>query len=181
MDPWLEGLWNAIKAALSKMASDRTGYLTGESGDSPKDAPDSSIPDVQLLSITDQQNCKSAKSSVETVSKFASAASSSVSAFTTQTAITDQGPASPLGNDRLAPQFHDVASVSSSKPGTQTTDTGVSPVALAASLTCSLPPLSESSLNVPALSPSYLDVSLQEASLMEQAQVRNSNPDRGSL
>lgn len=170
VDPWLEGLWKAIKAALSEMASDRTGHLTGEAGDSPKDAPESSIPDVQLslLSITDQPNCKSAKSSVETVSKFASAASSSVSASTTQTAVTDLRPASPLGNDRLASQFHDAASVSSSKPGTQTTDAGVPLVALAASLTGSLPPLSESSLNVPALPPPYLDVSLQSVNSMEQ-------------
>ncbi|XP_074549213.1 methionine synthase reductase isoform X2 [Halichoeres trimaculatus] len=170
VDPWLEGLWKAIKAALSEMASDRTGYLTGEAGNSPKDAPDSSIPDVQLslLSITDQQNCISAKSSVETVSELASAASSSVSASTTQTAVTDLGPASPLGNDRLASQLHDAASVSSSKPGTQTTEAGVPPVALAASLTCSLPPLSESSLNVPALPPPYLDVSLQEVNFVEQ-------------
>uniref|UniRef100_A0AAQ5YNB0 Methionine synthase reductase n=1 Tax=Amphiprion ocellaris TaxID=80972 RepID=A0AAQ5YNB0_AMPOC len=36
------------------------------------------------------------------------------------------------------------------------------------SLTCSLPPLSESSLNVPALPPPYLDVSLQEADTIEQ-------------
>ncbi|XP_034562372.1 methionine synthase reductase isoform X2 [Notolabrus celidotus] len=170
VDPWLEGLWKAIKAALSKMASDRADYSTGEAGDSSKDAPDSSVPDVQLslLSITDQQNCKSANSSVETVSTFSSADSSSVSASTTQTAVTDPGPASPLGNDRLASQFHDAASVSTSKPGTQTTDAGVPLVALAASLIFSLPPLSDSSLNVPALPPPYLDVSLQEVDLMEQ-------------
>uniref|UniRef100_A0A8C9ZNV0 Methionine synthase reductase n=1 Tax=Sander lucioperca TaxID=283035 RepID=A0A8C9ZNV0_SANLU len=91
VDPWLEGLWKAIKGALSNMDSDRT----------------------------------------ETVSKFATAASSS----------------------------------------TQTGDAGVPHVALAASLTHSLPPLSQSSLNVPALPSPYLDVSLQEVDTVEQ--VRN--------
>lgn len=53
MDPWLEGLWNAIKAALSNMASD---WRVQE--DSEKNIPDSSIPHVQLnlLSLTDLQS-----------------------------------------------------------------------------------------------------------------------------
>uniref|UniRef100_UPI0037E90246 methionine synthase reductase n=1 Tax=Semicossyphus pulcher TaxID=241346 RepID=UPI0037E90246 len=163
VDPWLEGLWKAIKAALSKMASDRTGYLKEEAGDSPKETPDSSTPDVQLnlLSITDNQNCNSVKASQETVSKFASAASSS--------AVSDPGPASTAGSDGLASQFGDAASVSTSTPETQTEDAGVPHVELAASLTRSLPPLSESSLNVPALPPPYLDVSLQEVDIMEQS------------
>uniref|UniRef100_A0A671XEN1 Methionine synthase reductase n=1 Tax=Sparus aurata TaxID=8175 RepID=A0A671XEN1_SPAAU len=49
-----------------------------------------------------------------------------------------------------------------------TKDAGVPGVILASSLKCSLPPLSESSLNVPALPPSYLDVSLQEVDTMEE-------------
>uniref|UniRef100_A0A671XEP8 Methionine synthase reductase n=1 Tax=Sparus aurata TaxID=8175 RepID=A0A671XEP8_SPAAU len=119
LDPWLDGLWKAIKGALSKMASDRTGYLNGEAVDSTKGTPDPSSPDVQLnpLSITDRQNCESVGGSVETVSK---------------------------------------------------SDAGVPGVILASSLKCSLPPLSESSLNVPALPPSYLDVSLQEVDTMEE-------------
>uniref|UniRef100_A0A8P4KJ75 Methionine synthase reductase n=1 Tax=Dicentrarchus labrax TaxID=13489 RepID=A0A8P4KJ75_DICLA len=117
VDPWLDGLWKAIKGALSKMASDRTGYLKGEAGDSPQETPDSSIPDVQLnlLSIAERQNCESVRASVE-----------------------------------------------------PTKDTGVPHVELAASLTRSLPPLSESSLNVPALPPLYLDVSLQEVDSVER-------------
>uniref|UniRef100_A0A8P4GDB1 Methionine synthase reductase n=1 Tax=Dicentrarchus labrax TaxID=13489 RepID=A0A8P4GDB1_DICLA len=65
VDPWLDGLWKAIKGALSKMASDRTGYLKGEAGDSPQETPDSSIPDVQLnlLSIAERQNCESVRAS----------------------------------------------------------------------------------------------------------------------
>ncbi|CAJ1082288.1 methionine synthase reductase isoform X2 [Xyrichtys novacula] len=170
VDPWLESLWKAIKAALSKMASDSTGLLTREAEDSPKEAPDSSTPDVQLslLSITDQHDHNSAKSSAEVASKFASAVSSSVLASTTQTTVTDLGPATPSGNDRLQSQRHDAASVSTSKPETQTTDAGVSHAALAASLTHSLPPLSESALNVPALPPPYLDVSLQQVDFVEQ-------------
>uniref|UniRef100_A0A8D0D549 Methionine synthase reductase n=1 Tax=Sander lucioperca TaxID=283035 RepID=A0A8D0D549_SANLU len=123
VDPWLEGLWKAIKGALSNMDSDRT-------------------------------------ESVETVSKFATAASSSASA--TPTAVSDLRPAFPAGSPGLAPQSHGTASVSTSAPETQTGDAGVPHVALAASLTHSLPPLSQSSLNVPALPSPYLDVSLQE-------------------
>ncbi|CAK6971237.1 methionine synthase reductase [Scomber scombrus] len=166
LDPWIEGLWKAIKGALSKMASDRTGQFKGEVGDSAKEAPDSSVPDVQLnlLSLTDHQNCESAGASVESDSKFASAASSSVSA--TQTAVSDLKPESPAGSPGLASQPGGIASVSTSAPETQTGGAGVHHVALAASLTCSMPPLSESSLNVPTLPPPYLDVSLQEVDAM---------------
>ncbi|XP_044032960.1 methionine synthase reductase isoform X3 [Siniperca chuatsi] len=168
VEPWLEGLWKAIKGALSKMASDRTGHLKGEAGDSPNEPPDLSIPDVQLnlLSMTDHQNCESVGASVQTVSKFPSAASSLASA--TQTAVSDFRPASPAGSPGLASQSRGAASVFTSAPETQTGDAGVPHVALAASLTRSLPPLSESSLNVPALPPPYLDVSFQEVDTMEQ-------------
>ncbi|XP_041670119.1 methionine synthase reductase isoform X2 [Cheilinus undulatus] len=166
VDPWLEGLWKAIKAALLKMASDGTVYLKGEAGDLAKEASDSSIPDVQLslLSITDQPSLNSAKPSAETVSKFASAPSSSA----TPTGVCDHRPASPLGSVKLAYRLNDAASVSTSQQETQISDAQVSPVALATSLTCSLPPLSESFLNVPTLPPPYLDVSLQMADVTEQ-------------
>ncbi len=52
----------------------------------------------------------------------------------------------------------------------QTRDAGVPHVELAPSLTSSLPPLSESSLNVPALPPPYLDVSLQDMDTLEQVE-----------
>lgn len=179
VDPWIEGLWKAIKEALSEMASDRTGCFKGEAGDSSKKTPDSSIPDVHLnlLSITDHQNCESTRVSVETVSKSPTAASSSASA--TQTAVSDLSPAFPAGSPGLASQSHDTASVSTSAQETQNGDAGVPHVALATSLTRSLPPLSESSLNVPALPPSYLDVCLQEADAVEQ--VRNDEADKTSI
>ncbi|XP_070708837.1 methionine synthase reductase [Pempheris klunzingeri] len=176
VDPWLEGLWKAVKGALSKMASDTTGYLQGGAGDSPKETPDSSIPDVQLnlLSITDRQNFESVRASVETVSKFASAASSSAPA--THAAVSDLRPAAPAGSPGLASESSGTASVSTSSPETQSGDAGVPHVELAASLTHSLPPLSESSLNVPALPPPYLDVCLQEVDTIEQI-VSPSNKD----
>ena len=159
MDPWIEGLWKAIKGALSKMASDRTGYA----GDSP---PDSSIPDVQLnlLSLTDHQDCRE---SVETLSKCATSSSATPTA-----AASDLRPDFPAGSPALASQSHSTASVSTSAPETQTGDAGVP---LAASLTRSLPPLSDSSLNVPALPPPYLDVSLQEADAVEQVRIDNAD------
>ncbi|XP_076617227.1 methionine synthase reductase isoform X1 [Chaetodon auriga] len=164
VDPWLDGLWKAIKGALSKMASDSTTYLEGEAGDSPKETPDSSIQDVQLnlLSITDFQDCESVRASLETGSKSASSASA------TQTAVSDLRPASPAGSPGLASQSHGASSVSTSASDTQAEDAGLPHVALAASLTHSLPPLSESALNVPALPAPYLDVSLQEVDSMEQ-------------
>ncbi|XP_055364159.1 methionine synthase reductase isoform X2 [Betta splendens] len=170
VDPWLQGLWNAIKQALLKMAS---AHLKGTVGDSTEESPDSSAPDVQLnlLSLTDQQNRRSAEASVNTDSKHASAASSSPSA--TQTAVSDLRP-----NPKLASEFSDTASVSKSLPKTEKTDAGVPPVALAASLTVSLPPLSESSLNVPALPPPYLDVSLQDVDTIEQV---DGPPNKGAL
>lgn len=173
VDPWLDGLWKAIKGVLSKMASDRTGYLKGEAGDSPKETPDSSVPDIQLnlLSITDRQNCESVRASTETVPKFASAASDSA----TQTAVSDLRPASPTGSPGLSSNSCGAASVSTSGTETRTGDAGVPHVVLAASLTRSLPPLSESSLNVPALPPPYLDVSLQEVDTVDQ--VSNGTAD----
>ncbi|XP_077411143.1 methionine synthase reductase isoform X2 [Vanacampus margaritifer] len=53
VDPWLEGLWKAVKAALTKMSSDRN-----FKEDSEKTISDLSIPDVQLnlLSLTKHQS-----------------------------------------------------------------------------------------------------------------------------
>lgn len=168
MDPWLEGLWKAIKGALSKMASDGTENLKREAGDSPKETPDLSVADLQLnlLSITDRQNCELVGASVETISKSASGASSSASVR--QTAVSDLRPASSVRSPGLASQSCGTASVSTLAPERQTQDAGVPHVVLEASLTSSLPPLSESSLNVPALPAPYLDVSLQEVDTLEQ-------------
>uniref|UniRef100_A0A8C7KZK2 Methionine synthase reductase n=1 Tax=Oncorhynchus kisutch TaxID=8019 RepID=A0A8C7KZK2_ONCKI len=88
LDPWLEGLWEAIRGALSKMAT-----------------PQASLNETPELSVTD------------------------VKLHLMNGVVTD-------------PE--------------------------SASLTCSLPPLSESVLNVPALPPAYLDVTLQEATIEEE-------------
>ncbi|XP_062235204.1 methionine synthase reductase [Platichthys flesus] len=152
VDPWLEGLWKAIKGALSIMASDRK----GESRDLPKETPDSQISDVKLnlLSLSDEQNCKSLTASVDPDSKYAPVASASASANSNLRATS--------------PGSRGTDSVSASAPQTQAGAAEVPPVALSASLTCSVPPLSECALNVPALPPPYLDVSLQDVGTMEQ-------------
>uniref|UniRef100_A0A8C7N8G0 Methionine synthase reductase n=1 Tax=Oncorhynchus kisutch TaxID=8019 RepID=A0A8C7N8G0_ONCKI len=107
LDPWLEGLWEAIRGALSKMATpqpERDGHVRDLRA-SLNETPELSVTDVKLhLMITD----------VRPVS------------LTTPSAVVE------------------------------------------ASLTCSLPPLSESVLNVPALPPAYLDVTLQEATIEEE-------------
>lgn len=164
VDPWLQGLWNAIKEASSKMASDITAHLKENADDPGKVIPDSPVPDVQLnlLSIADHQNCEPVGTSVNTDSKYETLASSS------SPASCDLSPSLSAGCNDLACHSHGTASVSTPSPETQTGDDKVPHVALAASLTCSLPPLSESSLNVPALPPPYLDVSCQEVDTVEQ-------------
>uniref|UniRef100_A0A672JJC8 Methionine synthase reductase n=1 Tax=Salarias fasciatus TaxID=181472 RepID=A0A672JJC8_SALFA len=112
VDPWLEGLWAAIKGTLSNMASDN--------------ASDSAKPDVQFNLLT--------------------------------SAASDLRPAISAESPDLASQSHNAANG----------DAGVPHVELAASLTRSVPPLSESTLNVPVLPPPYLDISLQEGDTSEQ-------------
>ncbi|XP_068199956.1 methionine synthase reductase isoform X2 [Antennarius striatus] len=160
VDPWLDGLWDAIKGALSKMNTQRTGHLKEEAAET----QDSSLPDIQLssLTITDTQNCESVSELKETVYKFASPTSASA----TQTAVADLKSASPVVRLELASEAGGAANVSTSGQEALTVDDGhVTPVA---TLTRSLPPLSESSLNVPALPPSYLEVSLQAVDTVEQ-------------
>ncbi|KAK5622101.1 hypothetical protein CRENBAI_010328, partial [Crenichthys baileyi] len=151
IDPWLEGLWNAIKGALSKMASDMTAQLNQNVEDSAQERADSTLPDVQLnlLSIADKQNC-------EPDSKHAS-----------PLAISNVRPASSPGSSGLASQS--TSTVFTAAPKTQACSEGAPLVSLAASLRSSLPPLSESSLNVPALPPPYLDVTFQEADAAKRA------------
>ncbi|XP_037311558.2 methionine synthase reductase [Pungitius pungitius] len=168
VEPWIEGLWKAIKGALSKMASDKTAFLKGQAADSPGGTPDSTIPNVQLnlLRITDHENRESIKAPAEPASKSATAASSSAPG--THAAVSDLRPAVPTGSSVLASQSPGASTASTSAPETPTGDDGRPRASPAAALTCSLPPLSESSLNVPALPPPYLDVSLQEAEPVEQ-------------
>ncbi|MEQ2268844.1 hypothetical protein XENORESO_016695, partial [Xenotaenia resolanae] len=133
------------------MASDMTAQLNQNVEDSVQERPDSTLPDVQLnlLSIADKQNC-------EPDSKHAS-----------PLAISNVRPASSPGSTGLASQS--TSTVFTSTPKTQACSEGAPFVSLAASLRSSLPPLSESSLNVPALPPPYLDVTFQEADAAEQA------------
>uniref|UniRef100_A0A674N747 Methionine synthase reductase n=1 Tax=Takifugu rubripes TaxID=31033 RepID=A0A674N747_TAKRU len=112
VDPWIKGLWNAIKEELSNMTSKQT-----------------------------ESNL----------------ASPSVS--TTQTAGSDLRPDS--SSRRIG--------LSSRTDGALSADAGV------ASLTHSLPPLSQSALNIPALPPPYLCVSLQEMETTEDVRTIDKN------
>ncbi|XP_076014062.1 methionine synthase reductase [Genypterus blacodes] len=136
LDPWIEGLWETIKGALSKMASDSN----------------SSMPDLKLnlLNISDKN------SESDRVSDSKTAASSSATASDLSLAP----PWSPV----LAPQARGVAGVCTTASDSHTGDTDVPHEA---SLTFSLPPLSESSLNVPALPPAYLEVTFPEGTVEE--------------
>uniref|UniRef100_A0A8K9XP28 Methionine synthase reductase n=1 Tax=Oncorhynchus mykiss TaxID=8022 RepID=A0A8K9XP28_ONCMY len=107
LDPWLEGLWEAIRGAASLNKT-----------------PELSVTDVKLhlmMSLT--------------------------------------------SNNRTAPKLDGVVTDPESVLETQS---GAPSAVVEASLTCSLPPLSESVLNVPALPPAYLDVTLQEATIEEE-------------
>lgn len=147
MEPWIEGLWKAVKAELSNMTSERTECPSGSS----KETPDPAAVDVQLnlLSIADSQACESMGQS----GKLANSASPSVSA--TQTAVSDVGPDSPSRRIGLAPRA----------------DGAVGADAAVASLTRSLPPLSDSALNIPALPPPYLAASLREPETAENVRT----------
>ncbi|KAM4606184.1 methionine synthase reductase isoform 2-T3 [Polymixia lowei] len=173
VDPWLEGLWEAIAGALSKMASDKDAHLKEDPRDSARETPDLSPLDVKLnlLSLTDDQNSDLAGASLNTDSKSAVADLSSASVA--QTAVSDPRSASSKESPGLTPESDAVADISKSAGETQTGDAGVSRAVSEASLTCSLPPLSESSLNVPALPPPYLDVSLHEDTIDESNEPLN--------
>lgn len=118
--------------------------------DSSKETPDPSTADVQinLLSIADCQNCKS-MGQLEKLANLASPVS------TTQTAGSDVRPDSSSRRIEL----------SSRTDGALSADAGV------ASLTHSLPPLSQSALNIPALPPPYLCLSLQEMETTEDVRT----------
>lgn len=130
VDPWLEGLWTAIKQGLLKMASEESAQLKENI------TPTSALQDVQFnnLSISDHQLDRDNTLEVTSDGKLAT--------FVTQTADTE------------------------SKPGSSESRTELS--SCAPSLSNSLPPLSESALNVPALPPTYLDVSLKEVNAVEE-------------
>lgn len=151
MDPWIKGLWNAIKEELSNMTSKQTECVKEEVRDSSKESLDPSTADMQLnlLSIADCQNCKS----VGQLEKLANLASPSVS--TTQTTGSDVRPDSSLRRIGL----------SSRTDGALSADAGVT------SLTHSLPPLSQSALNIPALPPPYLCVCLHEMETTEDVRT----------
>ncbi|XP_072306795.1 methionine synthase reductase isoform X2 [Eucyclogobius newberryi] len=129
IDPWLEGLWTAIKQAPDKMASDKNDQLKENVV-----TQTPALEDVQFnrLSLSNQLPDAQNTSNIVSASKHA---------MVEQTVITE------------------------SKPSSSETRTDITS---APSLTNSLPPLSESALNVPALSPHFLDVHLQEADAKDE-------------
>ncbi|XP_046879819.1 methionine synthase reductase isoform X1 [Hypomesus transpacificus] len=141
VDPWLEGLWDAIKGAYSKMAS-----LPTESSGSLRD---SQTPDLRdSINKPSDSSTASVKLSLLSLSN-AKAQSSDLPGAVSEQSVTQ--------------------AESSSLSEIQSGDAVAPPAVVEASLTCSLPPLSETSLNVPALPPPYLEVKLQEATTEEEA------------
>ena len=140
MDPWIEGVWDAIKAAIAKMSSTTHLPLEESLSDMAKETPaPTSPPYVELnrLSIADNQTSDSIKAPLDSDSKLTLGGLPSTEATGLSSAS-------------------DVAAAKSA----QEAQRGDEHVVAEPSLTCSLPPLSQSSLNVPALPPPYLEVTL---------------------
>ncbi|KAM9416801.1 methionine synthase reductase-like isoform 1-T2 [Salvelinus alpinus] len=169
LDPWLEGLWEAIRGALSKMAApqpERDGHVRDQRV-SWNETPESSATDIKLhllsLNESESQSTKSLRTAA-----IAKTDSLSVSASETGSSVTDLIPVSVTDNTGTALKLDSVVSERKSVLTTQSGQSGAPPAAVEASLTRSLPPLSELALNVPALPPPYLDVTLQEATIEEE-------------
>ncbi|CAF98001.1 unnamed protein product, partial [Tetraodon nigroviridis] len=141
VDPWLEGFWTAIKEELSNMASKSTKCVKEEASDPSEQTPDPSTADVRLSPLS--------------IADSQDCESSGRSAKLATSALPDARPVSSSSADGEASQAE----------GASSADSG------AASLTRSLPPLSESALNVPALPPPYLSVSLQESENTEDVRM----------
>lgn len=154
MDPWLDGLWKAIKEALSKM----------NSGEAAEFCP----PDVQLnlLSIADRDDPQQ-----QSREKVPTSPASPV-ASPAQPAASDPGAAPPAKSSESASLFAGAAGAPASVAGSQQDRAELSHAEPVASLTRSLPPLSESALNVPALPSPYLDVSLQQVETTDEVNSR---------
>ncbi|KAG7262093.1 hypothetical protein CRUP_018551 [Coryphaenoides rupestris] len=141
LDPWIEGVWDAIKRAISKMASiTRDTPLQENLGDVAKENPGlTSPPHVELdrLSLADNQASVGTGDSADSKLTVAGVPSTDTPKLMPAAAQTDQA-----GEDHAV-----------SEP----------------SLTRSLPPLSQCSLNVPAMPPPYLEVTLLPGDTEEEA------------
>lgn len=168
VDPWLDGLWEAIKEALSKMSSDSNGCEKGEVEDSQKETAESCLPDVQLnlLSITDQNDPWQQSRGMVPIS------TTSPSDSSTLPAGSDPGVAPSTRSPVSTSLSSDAASALTSVAGLQEDQAERSCTTPVASLTHSLPPLSESTLNVPALPSPYLEVSLQQTETTDEVNLK---------
>ncbi|XP_076146948.1 methionine synthase reductase isoform X2 [Alosa pseudoharengus] len=125
IDPWIEGVWEAIKKSVAEMAT------------------------------PGQQDTDSARS-LHTTDLTAAASQEN-----TRASGLDVGVASLTLKDKPAQASEVPKSTSEVEKGEP------KPVVLEVSLTQSLPPLSESALNVPSLPPPFLNVSLEDAPAQE--------------
>lgn len=168
MDPWLDGLWKAIKEALLKMSSDGGGCVNGQVEDSQKESAESCLPDVRLnlLSITDQNDSPQQSRGTAPTSPASPLDSPA------QPAVADLGVPPPARSPESTSLSSDAAGALMSAAAPQEDQAEVSCATPAASLARSLPPLSESALNVPALPPPHLEVTLQQTETTEEVNLR---------
>lgn len=143
------------------MASERTAQSEENVKDSAKEFQDLTEPDVKisLLSITDQLSRETVTTDLHHLP----------SAPSTSSTLSGQN----LSSSSRRTEFI------SQNDATQTTDEGIPQISSSSPLTNSVPPLSESSLNVPVLPPPFLDVTLEEVDAPEQ--VKDAATKRKSL
>ncbi|KAL1006644.1 hypothetical protein UPYG_G00074840 [Umbra pygmaea] len=170
LDPWLEGLWEAIRGALSKMATLQLKSDDRDQRTSLEDIPESPQTDINLRLLSLNESEPQSAESVNTDSWSAKtdhkSASLAVKACESRRTVADLKPVSVTDNTGTALEPKTLLA----------TQGGAPPALLEASLTLSLPPLSESALNIPALPPTYLHVVLHDATTEEEYSSKASVP-----
>lgn len=129
VEPWIEGVWGAIKKAIAEMATPAK----------QESVSTSTVHNTDHNTAASQENTKSSGLDLS------------------------------LGSLTLkdAPASKSELPVSTTEVETGVLDSEPEPEILEASLARSLPPLAESALNVPALPPPFLNVSLEDAPAKE--------------
>ncbi|XP_010883972.2 methionine synthase reductase [Esox lucius] len=171
LDPWLEGLWEAIRRALSKMSAPQPKRDVTDTRVSSEETFESLATDVSLhlLSLEPEPASTECLGKQEEIGRAKTESTTpAVKASETGSTVPDLRPVSVTDTTQTSPNRSCVIADHKSVLGTPS---GVPAAVAEASLTLSFPPLSESALNVPNLPPPYLDVVLQEATTREETGV----------
>ncbi|KAJ8010495.1 hypothetical protein DPEC_G00075680 [Dallia pectoralis] len=172
LDSWLEGLWEAIRRALSMMAVPQPKSDITDMRALSKGALESATDvNLHLLSLNDPEPestaCLGKAAESESAKTVPEITTLDINASETGSTVTDLRPVSVTDNTETS---HNLSRVLTDQKSVLTAQSGV-PAVVEASLTLSFPPLSESALNIPALPPPYLDVMWLEPNTQEETSV----------